>query len=181
MANFGIMCLIVTVCLGLLYAYFAYVVAPATRRKELEQTEHILAEGQLVKCWIVMARNELYEGLQPGQSQGAHVVFTTTPKVQNLDERLKQIAESLHSFDPGENPNDDERITSQVMKSEIGYYTPLRLPDRAAKGLEAYNVSVTIPHELLPEGRLTKPYIYCKVLVSGDYAGARMVEYPPES
>jgi hypothetical protein len=164
--------------IGVLALYLNFVVAPATKRKEAERTKHILAEGQLVKCWIVMARNELYEGLQPGQSQSAHVVFTTTPKIQNLDERLKQVAESLKSFDPGENPNDDERITSQVMKSEIGYYTPLRLPDRVAKGLEAYNVSVTIPYESLPEGRLTRPYIYCKVLVKGDHAGARMVEYP---
>jgi hypothetical protein len=125
-----------------------------------------------------MAIDQLYKGLKPGQSESCHVVFTTTPGVPDLDDRLKAMAESLHAFDPGENPSKDERITSQVMKTQIGYSYPLRLPPRVAGELEAYNISVRIPYELLPEGKLSRPYIFCKVLLEGEHCGARMVEYP---
>jgi hypothetical protein len=66
------------------------------------------------------------------------------------------------------------------MKSEIGYYSPLRLPHRFSGGLDAFNVSVDVPYELLAEGRLTEPYIYCKVLLEGKHSGACMIEYPSE-
>jgi hypothetical protein len=122
-----------------------------------------------------MAVDELWEGLEPGQRRDCHVVFTTTPNVADLDERLEDIAGQLHSFEPGDNPTEDERITASVMETQISYYTPLRLPDRVAGELEAYNVSVSLRYEELPDGKLTEEYIHCKVVTEGEHAGAIFV------
>lgn len=159
-----------------IYLLLVYVLGPMWARQDAEQRKQILEHGQLVKCWIVMAVDELWKGLEPGQKRDCHVVFTTTPNVSDLDERLEDIVGRLQDFDPGDNPTEDERLTASVMETQISYYTPMRLPQRVAGELDAYNVSVSLRFEELPDGKLTGEYINCKVVTEGEHAGAIFVE-----
>ncbi len=71
-----------------------------------------------------------------------------------------------------------------MIRTQLGYYTPLVVPDRLTGGITAYTVSVNVPCEMLPDKKLTKPYIYCRVLVDTDKPSqrkARMTNYPKKS
>lgn len=178
MGTAGWICVSAIGVVVVVYLILAFVIGPIAGRKQEDKEQRIRDKGQLVKCWIVMADDQLWKGLTPGDAHGCHVVFTTTPDVPELDARLEEMADRLRTFDAGENPTEDERITAQVMTTEIGYFKPLRLPERVAGDLEAYNVSVMLRHKQLPEGRLRGPYINCKVVLEGEDAGAAYVESP---
>ena len=178
MGNVGWFCVSAIGVVVLGYLFLVFVLGPTGNRKQAEKRKRILEQGQLVKCWIVMADDQLWRGLSPGDMHSCHVVFTTTPNVSDLEARLEELSDRLRAFDPGEDPTEAEIITANVMKTELGYFIPLRLPERVSGDLEAYNVSVMLGYEMLPGGKLSGSTISCKVLLDGDDAGAALAETP---
>lgn len=145
-----------------------------------KETARIMEEGEKVLCWLVVANDNLYEPIDEGNASAysfAQVVFTFDDSIKDLHETLEEWSENLKSYKPPKNPNDDERIIGQVMRTHIPYFRPLRLPKKITGGIKGYTVSVHVFWGLLPEGYITRPYIYCKVLL-GSGGGARMVHYP---
>ena len=66
-----------------------------------------------------------------------------------------------------------KKIIENVFKSEIGYPTPLRIPDRVTDGLEAYTVSVKMRKDTWPKDWQPEPLMDIKVVFDGPDAGAR--------
>jgi hypothetical protein len=138
-------------------------------------------KGQLVKAWIVFANEQLYRVNNPKSMLPAQVVFTPDRDVKNLNDFLSDLADVLRSFKTDDPADDDERIIGQIVRTQIGYYRPLRVPDRLTGGIEAYTVSISVPCELLRTGQLEKPYVFCRVLVDADsrhHRLARMTAFP---
>jgi hypothetical protein len=138
-------------------------------------------EGQRVKAWIVTANENLYLLNSPENMWKAQVVFTTQEGVENLDEFLADVAGQLREFKSDEPKDDDERIISEIVRTQIGYHTPLLVPRRLTGKIEAYTVTVDVGCEMLPDHKLTKPYIYCRVIVNPESRKgrvARMTAYP---
>jgi len=125
-------------------------------------------KGRLVKAWVVFANEALYGENLVSAAWPAQVVFTTDPGVKKPSELLTGLAAELREFEADGDADEEEEIIASVVRTEIGYYTPLRVPDRLTGGAEAYTVAVNVPCDLLPGRKLTKPYVYCRVLVDPD-------------
>jgi hypothetical protein len=63
------------------------------------------------------------------------------------------------------------------MESHLPFFDPLPLPASVAGKLAVYTVSLRVPWKKLPEKKLTRPYIWCKVL-EGETDNVRMTDYP---
>src|SRR5581483_1952630 len=134
---------------------------------------HILAEGKLVKCWIVMCEDVLHRGIpaelrrtvSPDFSANAQVVFTPVDNVPNLDQTLARIAEAMRSFQVSANPPKEERSIAWIMRTKLSYFNLVRVPERLTDGLEAYTVTLRVYWSKLPGTRLERPYVYCKVIL----------------
>jgi hypothetical protein len=176
MAAFGWLCGGLTLLLVLGYLYFTYVLTPIQAKKEAEKRARIERDGRPVYCWIVVANPDLFQEKDTDEHSYAQVVYTLA-KIPNPEERLKPIAERLNTFEANEGAPKEERIIGSVMKTHMPYFDPLRLPERVAGDLEAYTVSVRVPWRKLPERRLTRPYIWCKIL-DGEDDNVRMISYP---
>jgi hypothetical protein len=101
------------------------------------------------------------------------VVFIKKPKdLPDGDERLEQLGERLLAFEASENASKDERIIANAFKSEIGYYSPLRLPDRISDGVEAYTVAVKMKKSTWPADWRPESFFDIKVVYDGPQAGA---------
>lgn len=140
-------------------------------------TPFILAEGKPFKCWVMWAQDQLYQGVKAGDLPSCTVVFADAGGA-DADEKLQRIAKALPAFRAAPDAPEQERLLSRLMEAEDCLHEPVPLPKRISEGLKAYVVALQIPAESLPEARLTRPYIYCKVLFEGKHAGARMIEYP---
>lgn len=135
--------------------------SPAKRklRAELEK------RTQLVKCWIVIADQGLYNGTNEVGGP-ARVVFTLEKDVDNADQRLKEIAMRLS----------EGNQSFHVNESDFGKSDPVLM--KWTNGLKAFTTVVWVSPSHLPGRRLTQPYLMCKVCVSDQQepmAGASMV------
>jgi hypothetical protein len=125
-------------------------------------------KGQLVKARVVFANEALYGENFGSFAWPAQVVFTMDSRAKKPSEFLTGVAAKLQEFEADDDADEEEEIIASVVRTQIGYFTPLRVPDRLTGGVEAYTVSVIVPCDLLPGRKLTKPYVYCRVLVDPD-------------
>jgi hypothetical protein len=125
-------------------------------------------KGRPVKAWVVFANEALYGENFASAAWPAQVVFTTDPGVKKPSELLTRLAAELREFEAEDGADEEEQIIASVVRSQIGYYTPLRVPDRLTGGAVVYTVSVSVPCDLLPSRKLTEPYVHCRVLVDPD-------------
>ena len=163
----GYICVSLTIALVVFIAWATW--------SQLAKEKTIRAEGEAVLCWIVMANDKLYQRNDSNGSSYAVVVFTFDKRLDS--DRLQQIAMELPQFEQVDMDSRDERIIASVMRTQIPYFRPLRLPDRITGRSEVYTASLHVYWKLLPQRRLTLPYIWALVLV-GDAGGALMIEYP---
>lgn len=135
-----------------------------------QQSARLTAHGEDVVAAIMMANDALAFGKprRGADYRPAQVVFTLDGDTSDghigmLQEYMKRLSD----FEPDEGAGFDERVIGQVLRTHIPYSAPLRFPDRLTGGAEVYTASVNVYWDLLPGGRLTLPYIHCRVLVEG--------------
>jgi len=137
-----------------------------------KMSSHRLKYGETHRAYMVLPTPSIYAGGWPEQMTSCQVVFIRNPNVPDRDQRLKKLAGRLLKFEAAENASKDERIIANVFKSEIGFPTPLRLPDRISDGVEAYTVSVKMKKKTWPEDWSPQPFFDIKVVFDGPQAGA---------
>jgi hypothetical protein len=161
--------------IALLVALFIY-----NDRSSKAAVAKIMAGGKPTKGWIVFANDVLYRPSEAKVDRGFEkglIVFTLDPQVTDLPATLESWAEQLRQFEAPEGAEGDERIIGSVMRTQVGYSRPLRLPERITGGREGYLSSLDIYRDKLPGGVLTQPYVECQAL-PGDGGGVEMLDYP---
>jgi hypothetical protein len=141
-----------------------------------KQSPHILQYGQKFLAYMVMPTPGVYQNGWPETMTSCQVVFIKSPP-HDVEQRLRTIGGRLLTFKAREQAPKDERIIENVFKSEIGYPTPLRVPDRITDGLEAYTVSVKMRKETWPPDWQPQEFMEIKVVFDGPEAGARRVNH----
>jgi hypothetical protein len=172
--------LLVGLIVGLLLVpvYF-FMFVPAMKKRAAEEAEksaRIELRGKPVRAWIVVAHNDLYEENDSDEHRYAQVIYTFE-QLPSPDKTLNEIAGRLTSYRAGEGASQDEKTLSRVMESHLPFFDPLPLPASVAGKLAVYTVSLRVPWKKLPEKKLTRPYIWCKVL-EGETDNVRMTDYP---
>ena len=159
--------------LGLLFLFL--VVAPNERRKTAELTARIEEYGQLVYCYIVMANPDLYKERDTEDYSFAQVVYThDDPPDTDL---LKRLGKKLKIYKAVAGASKEDRIVSNVMKSHVPYHKPLQVPSEVAGEDIAYTVSLNVYWNKLPKKRLSREFLWCKV-IEGEDGGIRMADAP---
>ena len=149
----------------------------------MRRNARVRREGKRVLAYIMMANDTLYEPQAKNSMRDhsfAQVLFELDAILS--EEKLARLAgygEALKTFDPGPNPDEDSRIIGSVMRTQVPYSRPLRLPASLTDGVEAYTASLDVYWSMLPEGKLTLPYIYCLTLV-GPTGAILQADYPTE-
>lgn len=142
-----------------------------------KKSPHILQYGQKFRAFMVMPPPHVYKDGWPETMWSCHVVFIKSPPPHDLDQRLRTIGQRLLTFKAAENASQDEKILENVFKSEIGYATPLRVPDRITDGLEAYTCDVKMRKETWPPDWQPEEFMDIKVVFEEPYAGARRANH----
>jgi hypothetical protein len=173
----GSLCVLLVITLGVLVGVWLVriLAIAAAREVKLER------EGTIVKAWVVFANDNLYKKNPRGAWWNALFVCTLQ-KIPNLDETLEKWAKGIREFEAEDESIHEESAIAAVLRTEIGYPDPIRIPERIAGKHEGYVISFAVHCSLLPQGRLTKPYVYCKFYKGEqrDDGHARMVAYPDE-
>jgi hypothetical protein len=180
-----LICFGTPVVVGLLFFLGLYLANFRYNREAIRIENRILAEGRVVKGWLVFANEALYNPSRTEVYNWGQVVFTFDDDRPNLDERLEAIAARVRAFRPlhprpEDNPENERRLAS-VMSTLLPDEGRIRLPDRLTGGLAAYTASVAILRRHLPGRRLERPYVMCKALPDaeeGREGQLVMVEYP---
>ena len=135
-------------------------------------------EGEIVKAWVVFANENLYQRNRSSTSWKALFVCTFED-LPDLEDRLEEWAEGIRKFEVEDESIHEEDAIAAVLRTQIGYPHPIRVPDRITNGHEAYFISFSVLCRWLPKGKLTKPYVYCKFYKGEDRddGDARMVPY----
>jgi hypothetical protein len=172
--------LVVAVIVGVaLVPVYFFMLVPAMKKRAAEEAEkaaRIELRGKPVRAWIVFAHDDLYKPSDSDEHRYAQVIYTFD-QLASPDKTLAEIAGKLVPFRASEGASQDEKTISRVMESHFPYFDPLRLPASVAGKLAVYTVSLRVPWKKLPEGKLTRPYIWCKVL-DGEDDNVRMTAYP---
>lgn len=159
--------------------YFFMIVPQMKKRaaEEAAKVARIEAHGKPVYAWLIYAHDDLYnKEKQIGDNRYAQVVYTFQ-QIPQREQTLESIAGQLKQFRAGPNANEDEVRISRVIQTQFPDFDPARVPASIAGSVTAYTVSVRVPFKKLPEGELTRPYIWCKVL-DGETDNVRMIDYP---
>ena len=171
-------------CGGLVFVVILVVVISFVRfnMSERKKEERLEDEGRVVKAWIVFANDSLYKRNAKENFWPAQLVFTFKKNVENLDEVLEEIAEGIREFESEDDEDEAERIIGNIVRTEIGYYWPLRIPKRITGKLVAYTVAIDVQCKYLPNRKLTLPYVYVNAFVDEENNDglARMVPYPDD-
>jgi hypothetical protein len=172
--------LIALAAVGLLLVPLYFLIIVPQMKKvaaaEAAKVARIELRGKPVRAWIVQAHDDLYKDGASDDSRNAQVIYTWD-ELPNWDQSMAAIADKLPSFRAGPNATEDEKRISTVMETQFPWYDPIRLPASVAGKLTVYTVSVSVKFKKLPEGKLTRPYIWCKVL-EGESDNVRMIDYP---
>ncbi|MEZ6143573.1 MAG: hypothetical protein R3B84_23660 [Zavarzinella sp.] len=137
-------------------------------------------EGEIVKAWLVFANENLFRKSSEHDSLPAMFVCTLDD-VSDLEEKLQEWAEAIRHFKARDNDAVDEQIIETVVRTEYGNRYPVRIPKWiTGKKYKAYFVCISVYYKFLPDGKLTKPYIYCKFYKGEEHddGDAEMVAYP---
>lgn len=161
---------------GVVVAFFLlYVISSWMMAKDQERFER---EGALKKCWISSAGDDLYKVHDVPGAGNARVVFLAN-KVSKQEAVLKEITERLTNG-KREDPNIDAMSVKEffnTINNQSYLDAPVPMPDWLVGDLDAYTGMVQVYWRKLPAKKLTKPYIYGRVLL-GDKGGIRHVPYP---
>lgn len=143
------------------------------------EREAVARAGQSAKCWVIRANPSLYRKSLFGiPYDWADVVFTFDQGVPDLDQTLATIAQRVAAFRAGPDASEQERRVASVMSTEIPNPSRTHLPPSLTDGLDAYMVAIQVMRELLPEGKLTRPYVWGAGVVSDPAGEVVMVSYP---
>ena len=154
-----------------------FILAARHAKNEAEKVARIEEDGEPVYCYVVFANDDLYKKKQTDDYSYAQVVYTFS-RVTDLEVCLSEIAANLRDYKPPKIPTEEERLIGSVLSTHMPYFDPLRLPKKVAGNIEAYTVSVRVYWKKLPKGKLTRKYIWCKVLDGGQNDNVRMIDYP---
>lgn len=164
------------VCIGLLC--LAVIGLVLTARAERQRYQHVMAEGVSAIGWLVQANNILF---QPGDSSAPAQVLLSFEGQRAADlDQLAEIARRIGRLKSAPPADALEEEVAKLVTDEA--YRPTvrhRLPEEFTGGLEVHSAHVWIDRSLLPEGRITQPYIHCKA-IPGDEGMVYMVPYPED-
>lgn len=167
----------------------------------LAEKAQIIENGSKVKCWILRANPSLYSGFRIFDIYDyADVVFTFDQEEADLDATLSAITEralhlatvlgevldrpkklqSVSQKEFGRPATAEEIRVAQVLSVEVPKPSRTPLPASITGGVEAYMVATQVMRELLPEGKLTRPYIWAAAIVDDPEGGVAMIPYPDE-
>lgn len=157
------------VALGLLYVF---VIMPYGREQK-----RLKADGQTVVARIILANPGAYEATSTG-FEFAFLVFTrdADPSGPHL-EFLSRIEENLKGFEPDETDPDEKKL-AWALETQRTIADVLRIPNRVTGGREVYFATTPIKRQMLPEGKVTRAYLYLRVILEGEHRAASMIEYP---
>ena len=169
--------LIIVVIIGVLALALALFGGKPGDDPDEKMSAHRLQYGETHRAYMVLPPPSYYADAWPEQTTSCQVVFIRNPNVSDRDQRLKKLGARLPKFEAAENASKDERIIANVFKSEIGYHTPLRLPERISDGVEAYTVAVKMTKQTWPADWSPQPFFDIKVVFDGPQAGALRVNH----
>ena len=149
-------------------------------RSMAKDQERFEREGELHLCWISSAADDLYEvNNVPGAGE-ARVVFLRG-EVPNRKVVLKEITERLTNGKKADNSVNPALVTAffEKINSKMYLDAPVQLPRWLAGEFDAYTGMMQVFWRRLPEMKLTRPFVYGRVIL-GENGGVRHVPYPPE-
>jgi hypothetical protein len=142
--------------------------------------KRLMRDGQTVVARVLLANPSLYQKKAPAAFEAAFVVFTRDNDASEGHlAYLGEVCERLKRFTPGEHAAADERKVARALATQttVGEEA-LRLPEQVTGGREAYFSTPNVFRRMLPEGMLTREYIYLQVLIDGQHRDVTMIEYP---
>ena len=164
---------------GIVVAFvLLYVISSWSMAKDQERFER---DGDLAKCWISSAGDDLYVVHNVSGAGDARVVFLLDdlPKknavLKEITERLTNGEKEDDSIDTGSVNMFFEKINSQTYLDP-----PVRMPKWLVGDRKAYTGMMQVYWKKLPEKKLTKSYVYGRFLL-GEKGGIRHVPYPENS
>ncbi len=154
---------------GLIYVFL---VMPYEREQR-----RLMQDGQTVVARIILANPSLYD-TTPAGFEFAFLVFTrdADPSERHLA-FLGQIAENLKGFEPDETGPDEKKLT-WALETQRTIGDVVRIPDRVTGGRKVFFTTTPVKRRMLPDGRLTREYLYLRVIPEGRHRAASMIEYP---
>lgn len=166
------------VVLGVLAIVITYFVAQRSMAKDQERFER---DGELQVCWISSAGDDLYKVYDVPGAGEARVVILRDPLpnrtlvLQDITERLTNGKREDHTVPPAVVKAFFDKINSQTYLD-----APVRMPPWLVGNLDAYTGMMQVYWRKLPEMKLTKPFVYGRVIL-GESGGVRHVPYPPDN
>ena len=160
----------VVVAFVLLYVVSSYLMA--------KEQEHFERNGDLEKCWISSASDDLYKVHNVSGTGEARVVFLRGKSSDN-DAVLKEITERLTNGKKEDDSIDSGSVREFFDEINAKSYLdpPVRMPEWLVGKRKAFTGMMQVYWKKLPEKKLTKPFVYGRVIL-GDKGGIRHVEYP---
>jgi hypothetical protein len=167
------------VCLGLVGLavaavglFYVFLVVPHNREQG-----RLTRDGQTVVARIILANPSLYD-LKPATFEFAFLVFTrdADPSERHLA-FLGRVAASLQRFEPDETDPDEKKL-AWALQTQRTIGDVVRIPDRVTGGREVYFTTTPVKRRMLPDGKLTREYLYLRVIPEGRHRAASMIEYP---
>ena len=144
---------------------------------EGRREKRLQRDGQTVVARIILANPSLYDTNAAG-FEFAFLIFTreADPSERHLN-FLGQIAERLEGFEPDESEPDEKKL-AWALETQRTMGDVVRIPDRVTGGREVYFATTPVKRRFLPEGKLTRDYLYLRVILKGGNREVSMIEYP---
>ncbi len=167
------------VCVGLGVGVVAVVALGLTLIiwSEGRREKRLQRDGQTVVARIILANPSLYDTKAAG-FEFAFLIFTrdADPSERHLA-FLQQIAEELEGFEPDETDPDEKKL-AWALETQRTIGDVVRIPDRVTGGREVYFATTPVKRRMLPDGKLTREYLYLRVILEGRNRDVSMIEYP---
>jgi hypothetical protein len=163
--------------LGVVALGVTYFLASRSMAKDQERFER---DGELHMCWISSAGDDLYKVFDVPGAGNARVVFLLD-NIPNRQALLQEITERLKNGKKADNAVDRAQVSAFFEKINQQSYldAPVRMPQWLVGDVDAYTAMMEVYWRKLPEMKLTKPFVYGRVIL-GESGGVRHVSYPAE-
>lgn len=125
---------------------------------------------------FVQANSALFE--QGGDDLPAQILISFPGPNQATTEELRVLAQQVFSLKEGQLSTPLEKQVAPLVRNEA--FIPGKrdkLPPEFTGGKEVYSVGLWIRRNLLPERRLTRPYVHCAAM-PGNSGAVAMMPYP---
>ena len=171
------------VCLGLVGLTVAAVVLAAGLVYALlilpheREQRRLERDGQTVVAWILLANPSLYK-ITPAGFEFAFLVFTEDADASKEHLAfLSRVAASLEGFEPDEDDPGEKKL-AWALETQRTIGDIVRIPRRVAGRRKVFFATKAVKRRMLPEGKLTRDYLYLRVIPEGPRRAAAMAEYP---